>query len=280
MKLLMITGLGSAKDLASGKRGAFYNTLEEFHKYWERIDIIAPKVQFSIFNFQFSNMPTLALLISGGHTELVLSKKPFHYKVVGKTRDDAVGEAFDKAARILGLPYPGGPEISKRAEKFREQFRKSAKKPSGLYILPRPMIRSGDFDFSFSGIKTAVLYMVKKIKNLTEDIRGEICYEFEEAVTETLVSKTIRAAEKFHPKTVIIGGGVAANTHIQKIFKKTFLEQSPDTKILIPEKDLSTDNALMISVAGYARAMHDPKNILEPDGRKIKILRADGNLRL
>lgn len=220
--------------------------------------------------------PALALLISGGHTEIVLIKKPFHYTVVGETRDDAVGEAFDKAARILGLPYPGGPEISVRAEKFRT----SGKTPSGVYKLPRPMIHSDDFDFSFSGIKTAVLYMVKKIENLTEEIREEVCYEFEEAVTETLVSKTLRAAEKYRPKTIVMGGGVTANIHIQKVFKDTFEKKFPDTEILVPDKDLSTDNALMIAVAGYARMLHAPLKILEAGGRKIKNLRADGNLSL
>lgn len=227
------------------------------------------------------NTPALALLISGGHTEIVLIKKPFQYKVVGETRDDAVGEAFDKAARIMGLPYPGGPEISLRAEKFRKKiFGHPMSKDAHKYLLPRPMIHSDDFDFSFSGIKTAVLYMVKKIENLTEEIREEICYEFEEAVTETLVSKTLRAAEKYLPKTIIMGGGVTANIHIQKSFKETFEKNFPDMEILVPNKDLSTDNALMIAVAGYMSAFHNQKKILEPDGRKIKALRADGNLSL
>lgn len=227
------------------------------------------------------NTPALALLISGGHTEIVLIKKPFQYKVVGETRDDAVGEAFDKAARIMGLPYPGGPEISLRAEKFRKKiFEHRMSKDAHKYLLPRPMIHSDDFDFSFSGIKTAVLYMVKKIENLTEEIREEICYEFEEAVTETLVSKTLRPVEKYLPKTIIMGGGVTANTHIQKSFKETFEKNFPDMEILVPNKALSTDNALMIAVAGYMSAFHNPKKILEPDGRKIKALRADGNLSL
>jgi N6-L-threonylcarbamoyladenine synthase len=225
---------------------------------------------------QIPKMPALALLISGGHTEIVLVKKPFQYKVVGETRDDAVGEAFDKAARVLGLPYPGGPEISLRAEKFR----KSGRAPSGLYKLPRPMIHSDDLDFSFSGIKTAVLYMVKKIPDLTEEIREEVCYEFEEAVTETLVSKTLRAAEKYRPKTIVMGGGVTANVHIQRAFRETFKKEFSDTEILLPEGELSTDNALMIAVAGYARLIHEPKKALAPDGRKIKNLRADGNLSL
>ena len=221
-------------------------------------------------------LPALALLISGGHTEIVLVKDIFKYKVIGSTRDDAVGEAFDKAARILGLPYPGGPEISARAARFR----KNGKIASGRYKLPRPMLHSDDYDFSFSGIKTAVLYMAQKIPDMTEDIREEICYEFEEAAAETLISKTLRAAEKYCPKTILMGGGVSANSHLQQIFKKTFQENFPDADIFIPEKDCSTDNALMIAIAGYLRAIHDPKSMLSPDSAKVRALQADGNLAL
>jgi N6-L-threonylcarbamoyladenine synthase len=217
--------------------------------------------------------PVLALLISGGHTEIVLAKNLFKYKVIGSTRDDALGEAFDKAARILGLPYPGGPEISAHAE----NFRKNGKPASGKYKLPRPMINSDDFDFSFSGIKTAVLYMAQKIPKMTEDIREEICFEFEEAVTETLLSKTMRAAEKYRPRMMLLGGGVAANSHIQKTFKKSFSDNFPEAGVFIPEGILSTDNALMIAFAGYFRFAHDKKSIVPPDSKKIKNLKADGN---
>ena len=217
--------------------------------------------------------PILALLISGGHTEIVLAKDFFKYKVVGTTRDDAVGEAFDKAARILGLPYPGGPEISIRAEKFRNK-----KMPaSGKYKLPRPMINSDDFDFSFSGIKTAVLYMVQKIPDLTEEIREEICFEFEEAVTETLLSKTLRAAEKYNPRMILLGGGVASNSHIQKTFKESFLKNFPEASVSVPERELSTDNALMIAFVGYLRFSRDKKSVLLASSKKIKNLKADGN---
>ncbi|MCX6739174.1 MAG: tRNA (adenosine(37)-N6)-threonylcarbamoyltransferase complex transferase subunit TsaD [Candidatus Parcubacteria bacterium] len=229
---------------------------------------------------QNPKLPTLALLISGGHTEIVLMKDLFQYEVVGTTRDDAVGEAFDKAARILGLPYPGGPEISKRAKRFRERPSFAKATAGKQYKLPRPMLHSDDFDFSFSGIKTAVLYMVKKIEEMTEDIREEICYEFEEAVAETLMSKTLRAAEKYNPKTILMGGGVSANSYLQEIFKKTFQQNFPDAEISIPEKDCSTDNALMIAIAGYLRALHDPKSILSPDSEKIREMQADGNLAL
>jgi N6-L-threonylcarbamoyladenine synthase len=224
------------------------------------------------------NFPILALLISGGHTEIVLAKDLFKYKIVGTTRDDAVGEAFDKTARILGLPYPGGPEISKRAENFRKQpsFAK-ATAGKGKYKLPRPMIHSDDFDFSFSGIKTAVLYMVQKIPEMTEEIRNEICYEFEEAVTETLLSKTMRSAEKYNPKMILLGGGVASNSHIQKIFKESFSKNFSEAEVFVPEQELSTDNALMIALAGYLRFSHDKKSVLPAGDKRIKNLKADGN---
>ncbi len=217
--------------------------------------------------------PILALLISGGHTEIVLSKKLFSYKVIGTTRDDAVGEAFDKAARILGLPYPGGPEISRQADRFR----KKGIAASGKYKLPRPMIHSDDFDFSFSGIKTAVLYMVQKIPNLTEDIREEVCFEFENAVTETLLSKMMKATIKYNPQTVLLGGGVASNSHIQKEFHDSFKKEFPEVSVSVPEKELSTDNALMIALAGSLRFLGDKKSVLAFDSRKIKNIKADGN---
>ena len=222
--------------------------------------------------FQNPKTPTLALLISGGHTQIVLSEEHLKYKIIGETRDDAVGEAFDKVARILGLPYPGGPEISKRAEKFRT----SGKTATGKYKLPRPMIKSGDLDFSFSGIKTSALYTVQKIEEMTEDIREEICYEFEEAVTETLLSKMSAAAEQYNPRTMILGGGVSCNTYIQKKFKEEFSKNFPETEVMIPKRELSTDNSVMIALAGYLRANDDQKNILPPGTPQV----ADGNLSL
>lgn len=272
--------------------------------------------------------PILALLISGGHTELVLTNNLLSYKVIGETHDDAVGEAFDKVARMLGLPYPGGPEISKIAEiweKYPEQTRKNAEKilresASGqhesAFRLPRPMLHSGDFNFSFSGLKTAVLYTIKKIPKLTDEIKASIAKEFEEAVTEVLVKKTLRAAEEFGAKTIIIGGGVAANKRIRKRFEESInpptfpssikprgknlkqpfvlVAEPPDTvegggikklsprmSLYISNKELSTDNAVMIALAGYLRAIGSKKRARGatsyPNPRTIK---AVGNLRL
>jgi len=188
--------------------------------------------------------PAVALLISGGHTELVIMHGWMRYERIGETRDDAVGEAFDKVARILGLPYPGGPEISRIAEKGKQ---------NNDYTLPRPMIASGDLDFSFSGIKTAVLYMVKKIPDLTEQTKADIAREFETAVTEVLVKKTLAAAEYANARTIILGGGVTANKTIAHAIRGAAEKSLMITSVYTPSLTLSGDNAVMIGVAGLAR---------------------------
>lgn len=212
------------------------------------------------------NFPALALLISGGHTELVLMQDYLKYTIIGQTRDDAVGEAFDKVARILGLPYPGGPQISKLAEKAREDGIQS------MFTFPRPMIHSKDFDFSFSGIKTAVLYTIKNIPEITDEIRQHAALEFEDAVTEVLAKKTLDAASEYKAHTIIVGGGVSANTEIRR--KISELKGSiPHLDIYLPPLSFTTDNALMIAAAGYIRSQNGEfKNIVD--------VRAEGNLKL
>ncbi len=239
------------------------------------------------------DFPALALLISGGHTELVLIKNWLKYQVIGRTRDDAVGEAFDKVARLLDLPYPGGPAIAKLAKEF--QLGSFTPK----YKLPRPMLNSPDFDFSFSGLKTAVLYLVnpvrskppqggssrpalsgraasngvKKISHLTEDDKKAIAYEFQQAVIDVLLAKTGRALKQYKIKTLIIGGGVVANQELRQQFKKKFKKEFPTMQLLLPSHKLSTDNATMIAVAAYLRI----KGKKLPSARRIK---ARGNLGL
>lgn len=205
----------------------------------------------STFSFLPVTFPALALLISGGHTELVFIRDRFDYRIVGETRDDAVGEAFDKVARLLGLPYPGGPEISTLAERARTDAHGTLT-DTGNISLPRPMIHSVDFDFSFSGLKTAVLYLLKKIGGPNEKTRLLIAREFEDAVTEVLIAKTKKALETFGAKTLLIGGGVIANTHIRRSFEA--LATKMGIPLHIPEPCLTTDNALMIAVAGFMRS--------------------------
>ena len=209
--------------------------------------------------------PAIALLVSGGHTELIKINSIGNYDVIGRTRDDAVGEAFDKVARLLGFPYPGGPEISKLADEA-ERFEKNED-----FKLPRPMLNSGDLDFSFSGIKTAVRYMIEKIPNITAEIKMQIAKEFEDAVVEVLVSKTKTAIENNNVQTLIVGGGVIAN----KKLRNALTQALPDTKVLIPDMKLTTDNATMIAVAAYLHLKQD-KKALTDQGE----ITASGNLSL
>ena len=208
------------------------------------------------------DFPACALLISGGHTELVHVPKLRSYKVIGKTRDDAVGEAFDKAARMLDLPYPGGPEISRLAEHARKE---------GLVVdedlrLPRPMLHSGDLHFSFSGLKTAVLTRVKKRSPLDDKTKRMIALEFENAVTDVLMAKVKQAVYETRAKTLIVGGGVSANSHIRFALKN--LAEAEGFGLFIPNRNLSTDNGLMIAATGLLHIAEDesPKVKLQASG--------------
>lgn len=187
--------------------------------------------------------PCLILTVSGGHTQLVLLKSHLQFKTIGETRDDAAGEAFDKAAQLLGLGYPGGPLISKQAEKYR-----SNNQQLSTINLPRPMIDSKNYEFSFSGLKTALLYQVQKDKNYKKRI-GEYAFEFQEAVTDVLVTKTIRAATEFKVKTVMLAGGVAANKKLREKLK-TEVEKL-GLNFSMSKMEYTTDNAAMIASAGY-----------------------------
>ncbi|MFZ1075427.1 MAG: tRNA (adenosine(37)-N6)-threonylcarbamoyltransferase complex transferase subunit TsaD [Minisyncoccia bacterium] len=195
-------------------------------------------------------MPVLALLISGGHTELVLMREWLSYELIGRTRDDAVGEAFDKVARMLDLPYPGGPEISRLAE-----IARSASSASSEIVLPRPMLHDDSCDFSFAGLKTAVLYLLKKMPAVGEVDKQQIALEFENAVTEVLWKKTSRALDLTGAQTLVLGGGVSANTHIRREFTEHIKTEHPHVSLRIPSKELTTDNAVMIALASFYRAL-------------------------
>lgn len=220
----------------------------------------AQEIQMSDFEF-----PALALLISGGHTELVLIKDWLQYEKIGATRDDAVGEAFDKTARLLGIPYPGGPEVSRMAQ--------SGVKRDDIK-LPRPMIGTDDYEFSFSGIKTSVLYLVQKLGELDNQTKCDIAREFEEAVAEVLVRKTKKAVEEFNIKNLIIGGGVSANTHIKSEIKKMLEENNYGVNLYVPDSHLSTDNSVMIGIAGMFQIN---SGATLPDPQSLK---AESNLSL
>ncbi|OHA58506.1 MAG: hypothetical protein A2571_01885 [Candidatus Vogelbacteria bacterium RIFOXYD1_FULL_44_32] len=207
--------------------------------------------------------PAVALLVSGGHTELVLVKNWGEYERLGETRDDAVGEAFDKVARLLGLPYPGGPQISRLAAEARAQ------NLTGDWQLPRPMKNSGDYDFSFSGIKTAVRYAIEKRGELNETDKLTLAREFEDAVVEVLIAKAMSACEEYNAPTLIVGGGVIANQYLRTQLAKVCADKG--LALLLPTLETSTDNATMIALAAF---FHQGESS-GPDS-----IRAQGNLKL
>lgn len=187
------------------------------------------------------SFPALALIVSGGHTQLILCEKIGQYKIVGETLDDAAGECFDKVARILGLGYPGGPIIEK-----------IAKETSSINVsFPRPMLKSLNFDFSFSGLKTAVLYDAKKKCGETcdKDYAIAAAKEAQDSIVEVLVKKSIGAADKFNAKTIIIGGGVSASQYLRDELTKSVAKELSATNVVIPSRQYSTDNGAMIAAA-------------------------------
>ncbi|TSA46361.1 hypothetical protein D4R52_00680, partial [bacterium] len=214
--------------------------------------------------------PALGLTVSGGHTMLVVIKKIGQYKILGQTVDDAAGECFDKTAKILGLPYPGGPALSKLAKHGNPR----------AIDFPRPMIDSKNYNFSFSGLKTAVLYFLRDYsprpsspgeigvpQKSQSDFKGvpegkmptgqersklnaNIAASVEQAIVDVLVSKTIRAAKEYKVKTILLGGGVSANQKLRKELNRA-IKINLNAKFLIPNSDLTTDNAGMIALAGF-----------------------------
>lgn len=192
--------------------------------------------------------PAIALIVSGGHTDLVLINSHNKFKWLGGTRDDAAGEAMDKIGRLLGLPYPGGPYIEKEALGVLED----------KFNFPRPLINSNDFDFSFSGLKTAVFRKVSEAKNLDKDTIKNISYSLQTAVFETLIKKTLKAARKYDAKSILLGGGVAVNQKLRKEFAIGIVNSELDIALFVPEKSLCTDNAAMIGAAAFFSGIETP----------------------
>ncbi len=247
--------------------------------------------------------PVLGLLISGGHTEFVLMKDWFEYQIVGATLDDAVGEAFDKVARLLDLPYPGGPQISKLADQHRKNTEKEdlEKSPGGgaplfkgaerllksgakdfsdklSFQLPRPMLTSKNCDMSFSGLKTAALYALRG-KTLHEDEKAAFAREFEDAVGDVFVAKTRKALIETEAKTFVIGGGVAANRYLrerlQSLVQEDLSADGYDIELRLPDLAITGDNATMIAEAALTHLL---TNGVPND--QSEELRAVGNLSL
>lgn len=183
--------------------------------------------------------PLLSLVVSGGHTEIVFMKEHGHFQVIGETRDDAAGEAYDKVARTLNLPYPGGPHIDRLAHEGEPTI-----------DLPRAWLEEGSYDFSFSGLKSSVINTVHNLTQRGETVAPEnLAASFQQSVIDVLVTKTVRATKEFQVKQVLLAGGVAANRGLRKALEEAFYEL-PGVDLVIPPLSLCTDNAAMIAAAG------------------------------
>ncbi|HIP42990.1 MAG TPA: tRNA (adenosine(37)-N6)-threonylcarbamoyltransferase complex transferase subunit TsaD [Aquifex aeolicus] len=192
---------------------------------------------YSVFLEKKVDYPFLALVISGGHTDLYLVKNFGEYEFLGGTLDDAVGESYDKVAKMLGLGYPGGPIIDKLAREGKR-----------LYELPKPLLNDGSLNFSFSGLKTAVFNLLTKKKNIKKE---DVAFSFQETVIEILLKKTLKAIERTGVKRLVVVGGVSANSRLREVFKEA--SEKEGFELYIPSLHLSTDNALMIAYAGIER---------------------------
>jgi N6-L-threonylcarbamoyladenine synthase len=197
--------------------------------------------------------PHMALVVSGGHTMLLHVRGVANYQLLGRTRDDAAGEAFDKVAKMLKLPYPGGPEIDKRA----------CSGNRSAYEFPRSLMEQGNFEFSFSGLKTAVLYLLPKIQWQLEPVLNNLCASFQESVVEVLVEKTMRAARRVGAKCVAVSGGVSCNHRLRERFAERCAEMKLELKLTQPR--YSTDNAAMIGFAALQRWKQGFTSPLETD---------------
>jgi N6-L-threonylcarbamoyladenine synthase len=254
--------------------------------------LLSEKNEFSSHNFQFSKIfPAVALIVSGGHTVLLKMDSLTRWRRLGETRDDAAGEAFDKVARLLGLPYPGGPEVEKLARRGN---------PDAINF-PRPMIHDKSYDFSFSGLKTAVLYYLRdhrgqgsRVKSQESGVKSQesrvrsqedIAASFQQAVIDVLVSKTIRAAKEYGAKSVILSGGVAANKLLRKTLKGAVEKLNSHGRIriagargrrravrmqfFVPDFKYNLDNAAMIAVAGYITRLRQGSCLRRGFGRQV-----------
>ncbi|WP_156291095.1 tRNA (adenosine(37)-N6)-threonylcarbamoyltransferase complex transferase subunit TsaD [Oceanobacillus salinisoli] len=222
----LLVGVNTAKALAFAKQKPLVGVHHiAGHIYANRLE-------------QEFKFPLLALIVSGGHTELVLMREHGSYEVIGETRDDAAGEAYDKVARMLKLPYPGGPHIDRLAQNGEESI-----------DFPRAWLEDGSYDFSFSGLKSAVINKIHNAKQRGETLKDEdIAASFQASVIDVLTGKTLLAAEEYQVKQVIVAGGVAANKGLRKALVDKFAKTN--IPLYVPPLKLCTDNAAMIAAAG------------------------------
>ncbi len=251
----LLIGVSMAKTLALAARKPLIG-VDHIHGHIYAVRLAFPDLAY----------PCIALVVSGGHTSIYVSRSEIEHELVGSTQDDAAGEAFDKVAKLLGIGFPGGPIVEKRA-KGRDPSRVAFK---------RSMLDPGSLDFSFSGIKTGVLYHVrgqdaKTPRVLTDDEIGDVCAGFQEAVVDVLVEKTMRAVERYGIKRVVIGGGVACNGRLRE--KMASAAKSRGAETFVPPPAYCTDNAAMIAGVGYHLAKAGRFDDLTLDAVATKITR-------
>lgn len=221
--------------------------------------------------------PALILTVSGGHTNLILMDAKHKIKIIGETLDDAAGEAYDKGAKMMGLGYPGGPAISKLAATYAQSSaithtKAPAPETSNQIILPRPMLTANNLNFSFSGLKTALLYQLQKDKSWQKRL-PEYCYAYQEAIIDVLVGKTIKAATKYQVSSVMLSGGVSANSELRLRLAQAVIDKLDKAKFFVPALEYTTDNAAMIGAAAAFQAWAGKS-------RSFRQLKADPSLQL
>lgn len=254
----LLVGVNTAKALAFANDVPLIGVNHlEGHIYAAWLDATLKVAQ----NFDTENpFPLVALLVSGGHSELVLMRRHGQYQQLGCTLDDAAGEAFDKVARLLGLSYPGGPAIQKAAETGNAE----------AFKLPRAWLR-GTYDFSFSGLKTAVLHLVQSFENQPAPV-ADIAASFQTAIADVLVEKTVRAADEFGAKHIVLAGGVSANA----VLRKTMLARA-EIPVVIPPIKLCMDNGAMIAAAAWRHFQAGEQSALDLDVvPALKLMTNDG----
>ena len=224
----LLIGLNFAKALAYGIGKPFY-----------AVDHLEAHMTAPFLGTSKPTYPFIGLVVSGGHTNLYLVRDYFDVELLGRTVDDAAGEAFDKTAKYLGMDYPGGKAIDVLAKKGNPQ----------AYNFPRPMINSGDLNFSYSGLKTAVITEIKKTETMDQQTKADLVASFQEAVIELLVTKTEKAVKELNIKRVAVSGGVSANSRLRALMEQKADEN--DWELLFPSITLCTDNAAMVAAAGF-----------------------------
>ncbi len=262
-------GLEFARALARERKLPLYPTNHLAGHLYSPLVTEAPNNGAKKLQFVF---PVLALIVSGGHTELVLLRDWGRYEKLGETRDDAVGETYDKVARLLDLPYPGGPALAQLADRARREL------PASFRLtppFPRPMQNSRDLDFSFSGLKTAVRYRLAQMEpeeRAREQTALKVALAFEEAALDSLIAKTKHAAAEHHPQTIVVGGGVAANHELVRRLE-TIARESTNQPLLAPSANLTGDNATMIAAAAFIEMAcgYQPLLPAEPEFAAIRV---------